>query len=107
MAVFESAQAAQVKQTGGTLKGYLPFKSSDEPITLSSGWDKIGVKMPASPPPVVVNQETGDVVSMEDFLKNHAVTLPEEVSDKMVCTRTSIQSGKELVRFINQSLLET
>jgi hypothetical protein len=107
MAVFESAKAAQVKQTGGTLKGYLPFKSSDEPITLSSGWEKIGVKIPAPPPPVVVNQETGDVVSMEDFLKNHAVTLPEEISDKMMRTSTSIQAGKALARLINQALLKT
>jgi len=107
MAVFESAQAAQVKQAGGTLKGYLPFESSDEPITLSPGWDKIGVKMPAPPAPVVVNQETGDVVALDNFLENNPIMLPADVSDKLAYARVSIQAVKTLARFVNRSLLET
>lgn len=106
MAVFESTQAAQVKQAGGTLKGYLPFKSSDEPITLSSGWEKIGVSMPAPPPPVVVNQESGDVVSLDAFLQMHPVVLPSNVSDQLAYAETSIQATKAAARFVNQSLLK-
>lgn len=106
MAVFDAAHAAQVKQAGGTLKGYLPFKSSDEPISLSSGWAKIDVNMPATPAPVVVNQESGEVFSLDDFLKDHPLTLPAEVLDQLTLAKTSIQVAKTLARSVNQTLLD-
>lgn len=110
MALFDAAQAEKVKENGGTLKGYLPFKSSDEPLQLSSGWEQIGVKQPACPPVVVVNQASGEVLSAEAFFKGpgaNTVTLPGDVDDRLTAAGRSLPEAKALARDINRALQRT
>jgi len=108
MDIFDSDNAAQVKQSGGTLKGYLPFKSSDEPMTLSSGWQEINANVPADPPLVAVNQNTGEVLSMAAFAKRaqqDQLPLPRAVLSRLTSVSDSIQAARTLAGDINTSLL--
>ena len=110
MELFDAAQAENVKETGGTLKGYLPFKSSDDPIRLSSGWEKIGVKHPACPPLVVVNQANGELLSAEAFLKGpgaDTVTLAGNVDARLTAAGRFLPEAKALARDINRALQRT
>ena len=107
MDMFDSEKAAQVKQSGGTLKGYLPFKSSDEPMTLSSGWQEIGASVPAGPPLVAVNQVTGKVLSLDAFVAQAGqdqLPLPEDTLTRLTSISRSIQAARSLAGDINTSL---
>ncbi len=108
MDIFDSENANQVKQAGGTLKGYLPFKSSDEPMTLSSGWQKIDANVPANPPLVAVNQNTGEVLSMEAFAeraRQDQLPLSEDSLSRLTSISDSIQAARRLAGDINTSLI--
>jgi hypothetical protein len=108
MKVFDAEKADQVKQDGGTLKGYLPFKSGDEPITLSSGWEKIGARVPAAPSLVAVNQAGGEVISLEAFAERTSrdgVTLPGDISERLASIGNSLQAARTLASEINAALL--
>ncbi len=110
MELFDAAQAEKVKETGGTLKGYLPFKSSDDPLQLSSGWEQIGAKQPACPPLVVVNQASGELLSAEAFLKGPGAdkaTLPDNVDTRLTAAGRSLPEAKALARDINRALQRT
>jgi hypothetical protein len=108
MEVFDSENATRIKQSGGTLKGYLPFKSSDEPMTLSSGWQEISTRVPASPPLVAVNQVTGEVLSLEAFVeraRQEQLPLPEDTLSRLISISDSIQSARTLAGDINRAIL--
>ncbi len=108
MDMFDSDKAAQVKQSGGTLKGYLPFRSSNEPMTLSSGWQEIGASVPASPPLVAVNQVTGEVLSLEALVvraQQDRLPLPEDTLTRLASIGQSIQAARTLAGDINTALL--
>ncbi len=108
MDVFDSDNAAQTKEAGGTLKGYLPFKSSDEPMTLSSGWEEIGANVPASPPLIAINQTSGEVLTIEAFAKRAAqdgLTLPQDIGGRLASIGSSIGAARSLAGDINTTLL--
>jgi hypothetical protein len=108
MDIFDSENANQVKQSGCTLKGYLPFKSSDEPMTLSTGWQEIGASVPENPPLVAVNQNTGEVLSIDDFsarAQKDQLPLSEETLSQMSSVSHSIQAARALAGDINTALL--
>ena len=108
MDMFDSEKAAKTKQSGGTLKGYLPFKSSDEPMTLSSGWKEIQASVPAAPAMVAVNQVTGEVLSVEAFVDRAGqdqLKLPEDALSRLASIRASIKDARALASDINASLL--
>ena len=110
MPLFDAAQAERIKEAGGTLKGYLPFKASDDPLQLSSGWEKIGVKQPACPALVVVNQDSGECLSAEAFLKGpgaDTVTLSDNVDARLAAAGRSLPDAKALARAINRALQRT
>ncbi|MCP4455690.1 MAG: hypothetical protein GY809_29880, partial [Planctomycetes bacterium] len=108
MDIFDSENANQVKQAGGTLKGYLPFKSSDEPMTLSEGWQKITSNVPANPPLVAVNQNTGEVLSMDAFAgraRQGQWPLSEDLLSRLISISPSIQAARTLAGDVNTALL--
>ena len=106
MEVFDAEKAAQVKQAGGTLKGYLPFRASDESMTLSSGWEKIGTRVPGVPALVAVNQATGEVLPLAALAERDGLTLPEEMPDKLESIGDSLQQARTLAHAVNAALLE-
>ena len=108
MDIFDSENANQVKQSGGTLKGYLPFKSSDEPMTLSSGWQEIRAHVPSNPPLVAVNQVTGEVLSMDAFVdraQQDQWPLPADTLTRLTSISRSIKAARALAGEINTALL--
>jgi len=105
--VFDSEKAAQVKQAGGTLKGYLPFQPGDEPMTLSSGWEKIGAHLPAAPSLVAVNQATREVFSLEALVQQagqSGLTLPGNILERLASVGDSLHAARNLASEINALL---
>ncbi len=108
MDIFDSENASQIKQSGGTLKGYLPFKSSDEPMTLSPGWQAIGASVPTSPALVAVNQATGEVLSAEAFVtraQQDQLPLSKDTLSRLASNTDSVQAARALAGDINTALL--
>jgi len=108
MDVFDSENASRVKQAGGTLKGYLPFKPGEEPMNLSSGWEEIGAHIPAAPPLIAVNQATGEVLSLEalgERISRDGMALPADILQRLRSVGNSVHAARTLASEINAKLL--
>lgn len=101
---FDSAAAARVKKEGGVLSGYLPFRESEREYRVSPGWKNLNLTTPAGPRLVALNEETGQVGSLEEFAKVSGIELPAQFKHLSPGARrglpVEIETAKEFLRSV-------
>ena len=78
---FDEDKAIEARRDGGMYSGYLPFAQSREGLRLSEGWGKLKLPPPAGPQLVALNEETGQMMTLEGYFGASGIAIPFKDED--------------------------